>query len=348
MSRGVSRLRIGARIGLIAISGVLALLAASALVAARGGPNQKQDEPIKLKSTLVQVPVVVSDRGGRYVTGLRQDDFELYEEGVKQQITLFAPIDTSFSVALLLDSSGSTVDQLNEIKLAALAFIDNLSAADRVMVLNFDDSVHIQCEFTNDREQLREAVEAVTPGEYTQVYEAVYTAVWERLKKVEGRKAAIVFTDGIDTASSEVTQDDTLDAIVDTEDVLVYPIRYSTRADVERKLADRDRSRPASQSGSQPVLSAQERSRSLDRTYRAADEYLEQMAELSGGVVERADTLGDVRGAFTKIADELSRQYLLGYYPSDESTGGQERKINVRVSRPGLVVRARPEYRSPQ
>src|SRR5580693_1314099 len=161
MSRGVSRLRIGARIGLIAISGVLALLAASALVAARGGPNQKQDEPIKLKSTLVQVPVVVSDRGGRYITGLGQDDFELYEEGVKQQITLFAPIDTSFSVALLLDSSGSTADQLNEIKLAALAFIDNLSAADRVMVLNFDDSVHIQCEFTNDREQLREAVEAV-------------------------------------------------------------------------------------------------------------------------------------------------------------------------------------------
>src|SRR5215470_3698698 len=196
-----------------------------------------QDEPVKLKTTLVQVPVVVSDRGGRYVTDLQRGDFQLFEDGASQPIEFFKSIDEPFTVALLLDSSGSTSDQLNQIKSAALAFIDNLRERDRVMVVNFDDSVHVQCGLTGDRAMLRQAVNSITAGEYTQVYEAVYTAVWEKLRHVDGRKAVIVFTDGIDTASSEIDQDDTLDAVVDSENILVYPIRYSTRADVERRMA---------------------------------------------------------------------------------------------------------------
>src|SRR5215831_13925377 len=90
-----------------------------------------QDEPVKLKTTLVQVPVVVSDRGGRYVTDLQRGDFQLFEDGVSQPIEFFKSIDEPFTVALLLDSSGSTSDQLNQIKSAALAFIDNLRERDR-------------------------------------------------------------------------------------------------------------------------------------------------------------------------------------------------------------------------
>jgi Ca-activated chloride channel homolog len=324
----------------LAAAVALPAVAGSALAPARS--RQKQDEPIKLKATLVQVPVVASDPGGRYVTDLRKDEFEVFENGVKQDIDVFASTEIPFSVALLLDSSGSTMDQLNEIKSAALAFIDNLRPADRVMVISFDDSVQVQCEFTSDRDALKHAVEAVQPGQYTQVYEAVYTAVWERLKKVEGRRAAIVFTDGIDTASSEIDQDDTLDAIADTEGVLVYPIRYSTREDVEKRLARN--SKPAA---TRPAMTPDERSQALDRTYKEADEYLDEMARLSGGVVERADTLKDLRGAFARIAEELRKQYLLGYYPSDTSESGSERKISVRVSRSGVTVRARPAYRSP-
>jgi len=304
-------------------------------VARAGG----QDEPIKLKATLVQVPVIASDSGGRYVIDLKKSDFKLLEDGIAQQIEFFGSVDQPFTVALLLDSSGSTMDQLNQIKAAAIAFLDNLRPQDRVMIMNFDDSVHIQCNFTNDRGALRRAVENIQPGEFTQVYEAIYTAVWERLKNVEGRRAVIVFTDGIDTASSEIDDDDTLDAVAETEAVLVYPIRYSTRADVERRLKKRN---------DYQGQTGEERIKALDRTYRAADEYLEQLAELSGGILERADTLTDLNGAFARIAAELRHQYVLGYYPTNTKDNDSERKITVQVARHGVKVRSRPSYRATQ
>ncbi|HKV41562.1 MAG TPA: VWA domain-containing protein [Blastocatellia bacterium] len=307
---------------------------------------QDQDQPIRLRTTLVQVPVVVSDEGGRYITDLNKNDFQLFEDGSSQTIELFASIDQPFSVELLLDSSGSTMDQLNQIKAAALAFISNLRATDRVMVISFDDSVHIQCDFTNNRETLRRAVESVAPGQFTQVYEAVYTAVWEKLHPMRGRKAVIVFTDGIDTASSEISQDDTLDAVSDSEDVLVYPIRYSTRGDVESRMA-RDQGKNRGQGIAKGAdESAEDRSLRLDRVYRAADEYLQELAGISGGVLERADTLNDLNGAFARIADELRHQYLLGYYPTNRHLDGSDRRITVRVARPGVRVRARPSYRA--
>jgi VWFA-related protein len=231
------------------------------------------------------------------------------------------------------------MDQLNQIKAAARAFVDNLRPQDRVMIMNFDDSVHVQCDFTSDRGALKRAIDNIQPGEFTQVYEAIYTAVWERLRKVEGRRAVIVFTDGIDTASSEIDDDETLDAIVEAEGVLVYPIRYSTRADVERRLLRR----PDYQG-----KTGEERIKTLDRTYRAADEYLDQLAELSGGLLERADTLKDLNGAFARIAAELRQQYLLGYYPTNTKEKDSERKIAVQVARAGVKVRARPGYRASQ
>jgi len=303
------------------------------------GRGAGQDQPIRLKATLVQVPVIASDSAGRYVTDLKKSDFKLLEDGVVQQIDFFASVDQPFTVALLLDSSGSTMDQLNQIKAAAQAFLDNLRPQDRVMIMNFDDSVHVQCDFTSDRGALRRAVESIQPGEYTQVYEAIYTAVWERLRKLHGRRAVIVFTDGIDTASSEIDDDDTLNAIAETEAVLVYPIRYSTRADVERRLLRRKEYQ--GQSGD-------DRIKALDRTYREADEYLTELAELSGGILERADTLGDLNRAFAKIAAELRQQYLLGYYPTNTKENDSERKITVRVDRDGVKVRARPGYRVSQ
>ena len=322
-------------------AGMLACLAVTGLVigAVSSFARARQDEPIRLKATLVQVPVVVSDSGGRYVIDLKKGEFKLLEDGVAQQIEFFAAVDQPFTVALLLDSSGSTMDQLNQIKAAALAFLDNLRPQDRVLIMNFDDSVHVQCDFTSDRGVLRRAVENIQPGEFTQVYEAIYTAVWERLRKINGRRAVIVFTDGIDTASSEIDDDDTLDAVVETEGVLVYPIRYSTRADVEKRLLRRKDYQGQSGDG---------RMKALDRTYRAADEYLDQLADLSGGVLERADTLKDLNGAFARIAAELRQQYLLGYYPTNSKENDSERKITVQVARQGAKVRARPGYRVSQ
>jgi Ca-activated chloride channel family protein len=309
-------------------------------------PQLQLDEPIKLGTTLVQVPVVVSEPGGRYVTDMREQEFTLYEDGVKQRIALFGSIEEPFNVALLLDSSGSTAEQLSLIKQAALAFVDNLRPQDRVMVVSFNDSVQVLCDLTGDRKTLANAIDSIQSGEFTQVYEAVYTAVWERLHDRPGRKAVIVFTDGIDTASSEIVEEDTFDAVIESEDIIVYPIRYSTRQDVERKIETRIRASATSGTDIRAELDKQRRD--LDRVYRGADEYLQQLADMSGGVVERADQLGDLPTALGRIAQELRQQYLLGYYPTNKSKEKNTRKIRVEATRPAVKVRARPEYRMSQ
>jgi len=311
-------------------------------------PASQDDEPITLNTTLVQVPVVVSERGGRYVSDLKENEFTIFEDGVKQNIELFGSVEEPFSVALLLDSSGSTESALEQIKSAAMAFVGNLRPHDRVMVVSFNDSVEVLSELTNDTAKLNSAIRNIKSGEFTQVYEAVYTAVWERLRDVEGRKAVIVFSDGIDTASSEISLEETLDAVIECEDIIVYPIRYGTREDVERKMEARFRITAASNSG-EPANEKLERSRrELDRAYRSADEYLQQLADMSGGIVERADRLGDLKSAFARIAEELRHQYLLGYYPTNKQKDDKSRRISVRVSRPGVIVRSRPAYRLTQ
>ena len=159
---------------------MISLLFASLSSAQSDKQKQKptEDDPIKLHTTLVQVPVVVKERGGRYLTDLRKDEFTIYEDGARQTVEYFGTTEEPFNVALLLDSSGSTADQLQQIKMAALAFLDNLRPQDKVMLVEFNDSVRILSELTSDREQLRRAINDIRAGEYTQVFEAVYTAVW--------------------------------------------------------------------------------------------------------------------------------------------------------------------------
>lgn len=306
-------------------------------------PAQSDDEPVKLHTTLVQVPVVVKESGGRYLTDLKKEEFAIYEDGVKREVDFFGTIEQPFNVVLLMDSSGSTTEQLQRIKSAAMAFIENLRPQDKVMIVEFNDSVSILSDLTSDRQQIERAISEIKPGEYTQVFEAVYTAVWEKLADVEGRKAVILFSDGIDNASSEISMEDTLDAVIESEDVIIYPIRYSTRADVERKIEKKFSIQMASDNR-KAIEDHEKALRELDRSYRAADEYLAELARLSGGVVERADQLTDLKAAFGRIADELRRQYLLGYYPPDNKND-KERRISVSVSRPGAIVRARPGYR---
>jgi len=340
--------RDGLRLLVVGVVVLLMVLPTNALQERIQKPVAQGDEPIRLHTTLVQVPVVVSERGGRYVSDLTRDELTIFEDGVNQNIELFGSVEEPFSVALLLDSSGSTGAALEQIKAAAMAFIGNLRPHDRVMVVSFNDSVEVLCELTNDTAKLASAVRSIKSGEFTQVYEAVYTAVWEKLNDVPGRKAVIVFTDGIDTASSEISEEDTLDAVIESEDIIVYPIRYATREDAERKMAARFSASSKSNGEEAPNTKLEQGKRELDRAYRAADEYLQQLAEMSGGIVERADRLGDLKSALGKIAEELRHQYLLGYYPTNRQKDDKSRKITVRVTRPGVVVRARPAYRLAQ
>ena len=196
-------------------------------------PEEPQDiEKITTDTDLVTVPLIASATDGVYVTDLRQEEFAISEDGVPQQIAFFGKVAAPFHVVLMLDTSSSTQDKLREIQQAAFAFVQQLQTADRVKVISFDDSVRDLNEFTSDREVLRSAIYKTKSGQGTKVYDAIDLAL-NTIRKIRGRKAIVIFTDGMDWHSDSATYDGTL-RWLDEEGVVVYPIRYDTRATTER------------------------------------------------------------------------------------------------------------------
>lgn len=195
----------------------------------------EQDEALRLRGDLVEVPVIVRNRQNQYIHDLKKEDFVLYEDGVEQRIALFAHTEEPFHVALLIDTSGSTEEELPRIQQAALAFITQLHPQDEVMIVSFDDEVRVLSEFTSDRGILARALARLQSGESTRLFDAVDTVVRQWMNPIAGRKALILFTDGVDTASREATEEETCQHLEESN-VLVYSIRYDTREAVRRRL----------------------------------------------------------------------------------------------------------------
>ncbi len=313
---------------------------------------------IRVDTTLVTIPVSVLDRNGKYVPHLTKQDFRVYEDGVEQEIADFAAIETPFNVVLLLDTSRSTRFKIEEIQRAAMAFVEQLRPHDRVMVVSFDEEVYIDSEFTSDRNQLRRAIYGTRTGGGTKLYDAVDLVITERLTQIEGRKAIVLFTDGVDTMSKLASARSTIER-VEESNVLVYPIRYDTEDDVAGPpIPTRGRtgrwppviinpwpSPRWPQPRRWPMTPLPQRGSSPEE-YRRGAQYLHALAERSGARLYQADTLGNLSQAFSLIADELRHQYTLSYYPTNTARDGAYRRIRVVVNRPGLVVRARAGYRA--
>lgn len=202
-------------------------------------PSQ-QIETLKIDTNLVTIPVIVSDSAGRYVSDLRQDEFSVYEDDVKQSIAFFGTVSAPFHVILMLDTSASTQDKLSQIQHAALTFVEQLQPADRVKVISFDNEVRDLNEFTSNRDELKTAILKTRSGQGTKLYDAFELAL-DSIRRIPGRKAVVLFTDGVDYHSDEATFDGTLRGL-DEEGVIVYPIRYDTRAQTERIARDQDNS----------------------------------------------------------------------------------------------------------
>src|SRR5262249_29607968 len=151
---------------------------------------------IKMDTALVTIPASVIDRDGKFVPFLKKRDFRLYEDGVEQDIESLTSVEAPFHVVLVLDTSNSTLFKLNDIQEAASAFIKQLRPDDQVMVVSFDSKVRFHCDFTNDYDVLRHAIDETRTGGSTKLYEAVDKVV-DRLEQIEGRKAIVLFTDGV-------------------------------------------------------------------------------------------------------------------------------------------------------
>jgi Mg-chelatase subunit ChlD len=208
-------------------------------------PDQKQTtqpgleplpdaEAIKIDTEVVTVPVIASDYNDVYVPDLAKHELSVYEDGVKQEIAFFSTIKEAFHVVLMLDTSGSTKEKLAQIQKAAKDFVGLLQSQDRIKIISFDDRVNDLSEFTNNREDLRAAIERTHSGAGTKLYDAVKYAL-NTLVRVKGRKAIVLFTDGVDSYSDATTSEDNLGQLEESS-VIVYPIRYNTRRDTEALL----------------------------------------------------------------------------------------------------------------
>ena len=155
---------------------------------------------IKMDTSLVTVPVSVIDRDGKFIPFLKKRDFRIYEDGVEQDIESLKSVETPFHVALVLDTSQSTLFRMEDIQDAAYEFVRQLRRDDQVMVVSFDGRVRFHCDFTSDQGLLREAIYETRTGGSTKLYEAVDKVV-DRLEPIQGRKAIVLFTDGVDTSS---------------------------------------------------------------------------------------------------------------------------------------------------
>ena len=196
--------------------------------------NEIQDpqEVVKTDTDLVTVPVIAVNIDGVYVPDLSKTEFGIEEDGVKQEVSFFATVTEPFHVVLMLDTSASTREKLRAIRAAAITFVDQLQTGDKVKVISFDDQVRDHNEFTGDRALLRSAINRTEPGQGTKVYDAFELAL-NSIRAIQGRKAIVLFSDGVDWYSDNATFDGTLRNL-EEEGVIVYPIRYETRAETER------------------------------------------------------------------------------------------------------------------
>ncbi len=201
--------------------------------------DQQEPEAVKLGTTLVTAPVIASDRNGIYIPDMRKEEFTVFEDEVKQDVVFFATIKEPFHVILMLDTSASAQEKLGQIQRAAIAFVEQLQSADRVKVISFDDDIRDLSDFTSDKQTLRRAIEQTRPGKGTRLYDAFRLAL-QNLRSELGRKAIVLFTDGVDWRSNSTTAEDNRRQLEESG-VIVYPIQYDTRAETEALVRQQER-----------------------------------------------------------------------------------------------------------
>jgi Ca-activated chloride channel family protein len=329
-------------------------------------PTDAEEEAsiISVETRLITMPVRVLDRRGRFIGGLTKENFRVLDNDVQQQIEYFQNEAQPFTVVLALDMSYSTVFKIDEIQAAAISFIEQLRPADRVIVMSFDQEVHFHCEATSDRKVIYQAIKQTKISTGTSLYEAVDQTMNTYLRQIEGRKAIVLFTDGVDTTSWEASYSQNINDASEL-DALIFPIRYDTFFDVQEMknrpvMAPPDRSKqttppigPTQTKGLPfplpgPTVGKPSDKGTTEDDYRVAEQYLNQLADRTGGRIFVADNFGNLENAFKSIASELREFYSIGYYPAEDAKAGQTRRIKVRVDRENVAVRSRTSYIIPE
>lgn len=295
-------------------------------------PDIDENDVVRVSTSLITVPAEVMDRSGRFIGSLNKDDFRIFENGVEQELAYFASVEQPFTVALLLDVSGSTKARLEAMRSAANTFISRLRPNDRLLLISFDGKVNVLTEAVtlNQLRKMRVRLDAVNDG--TVLYDTVNFVLNKRMAGIKGRKAIVLLTDGVDGGSKQATYKQN---IRDAEEssVVIYTVRYNTLPQLPERLSQ--------------IADAKTRERvraKMTKDYYAGGTYLQSLSDKTGGRLYDAENLTDVPQAFSAITEELGRQYSLGYYPKGQVQAGEKRDIKVRTRTANLVVHARTSY----
>ena len=284
----------------------------------------KEDlDVVTVSTNLVTVPLRVRNQKGSYVSDMRAEEFRVFEDGVEQQLAYFAPVDSPFTVSLMLDVSDSTQSSLGQIKEAAIAFINQLRADDEVIIIHFDGVLNVVGQPSSDRAVLRAMIEQVPSGSGTHLYDAVDKVLTRLLTQIKGRKAVVLFTDGVDVGSRTTAKQTLREA--EAGEALIYSVYYDTQEALREKLLG---------GANIPYSVLRSRANYLNSVYAAARRYLDSLAQKTGARMYPASNPEKMAVAFASIAEGLRAQYSLGYYPANPPQPGQRRKIKIQVARP--------------
>jgi Ca-activated chloride channel homolog len=287
-----------------------------------------EGESIKIDTTLVNIPIVASDRQGKYIPNLQADEFVLFENGVRQEIEFFSSEIVPFHVVLMLDVSSSTRNYLYAIQRAARDFVANLRPGDKVKVISFSDEINTHNNFTSDRVTLERAIRSVKSGGSTRLFDALLLAARNELKKIEGRKALILLTDGDDTGSYMHSKY-AINELIESGS-LVYAVRYP------------DPSLRGSQAANQ---SRTHRRVEVEYPYPYPYNFIGEMIDKTGGTIFEATSITDLSGPMRDVAEELRYVYIIGYQPANPITNGGYRKIEITLrNHPAVVLRYKKGY----
>jgi Ca-activated chloride channel family protein len=278
-------------------------------------PSFAQDEDIiKVESSLVVLNTTITDAKGLPVSGLKQNQFKVFEDGQEQKVEVFEAEKTPFAAVVLIDTSGSMEARISMARSAAINFLDGLRPDDVTAIYNFDTKISLVQDFSNSRDITERIFDLKADG-YTALNDAIFKAAQELAKRPEKRKAIIVLSDGADNKSGR-SADKVLKAAL-VSNVTIYTIDMSM-TDTGGK--DRLQNQGA----------------------------LKNFAEKSGGTFIPTPGGAAMRTAFKNIVEELGTQYTLGYQPINTKKDGKWRAIEIKVARPNLNIRTRKGYNAPK
>ena len=322
------------------------LLAIFVLVGLVPAEAQDVDDIIRTETSLIQLNIGVVDKQGRAITSLTRDDFTIYEDGVKQSIQHFEPVDAPFSLVLMLDMSGSTINFRQQLKLASRRFLDALAPEDRVAVIQFNKDVKSLTGFTNDREKTAYAIEIANGAGETYFYNALKYALKELEKEgPRRRKAIVVLTDGLDTQLRNSDRS-TLSKAQTNEEALAT-IQPMTSAELNFVLASADRqgvtiyplALPSGDPRRLPILTP-----NIIGIHAAARARLQSLADRTGGRLNEINRLEYMAQLYREVAANLRTLYTVAYQAKSNRPRGKWHEIKVEVTNSELTARTKPGY----